>query len=469
MSRSRALLTAALSAVLLVPASALADPVQEAGDRFVQKGVEQAAATCRRDPVGADECAEVLGTPDASAAAVDAYEGSETSRLLDLQRDLGDSLPVQAGLWVGTHNSANSTSERATLSQSDSNQQLSLTDQLRLDVRSLELDAHWWPSVTSAGQAPVLCHAQGAPAHVGCTTERLLAAGLAEIAAWLEAHPREVVLLYLEDHLEGQAGHDKAAADVVAAFGDRLYAPADGECTQLPLTLTRDAVRAAGAQVVVMTGGCRTGVGTAWHGVAFAETQRKEGRPVGYGGYGPTSGDCGGLDRAAQVADDRVFRRWFEDSTFVNPATTLVGQASLDDGLTPETVAAMVRCGVDLLGLDQLVPSDGRLDALVWSFAPGQLDAAAGSVAVQRASDGRWESTSVSGRLAAACQTADGAWLVTAPGPRVSAAGRCEELGAAFSVPRRGRDAQLLLEAQQAAGADRVWLPLTNAGAGTWR
>lgn len=462
MSRSRALLAAALSAVLLVPASALADPAQEAGERLLRKGLERAAATCRHEPVGVEQCAAALGTVDASEAAVAAYESSETSRLLDLQRDLGDRLPLQAGLWVGTHNSANSTSERATLSQSDSNQQLSLTDQLRLDVRSLELDAHWWPSLTSAGQAPVLCHAESAPVHAGCTTERLLAAGLAEIAAWLDAHPREVVLLYLEDHLEAQAGHDKAAADVLAAFGDRLYAPTGGECTQLPMTLTRDAVRAAGAQVVVMTGGCTRGVGSAWHALAFAETRRQEGRPVGYGGYP----QCGGADLARE---DGVFRRYFEDSTVVNPVTTLAGQATLDDGLTAETLSAMVRCGVDLLGLDQLAPADGRLDALVWSFAPGQLDAAAGSVAVQRSSDGRWEAAPAGGRLAAACRRPDGSWLVTGSGPRVSAAGRCEELGAAFTVPRRGRDAQLLLEAQSAAGADRVWLPLTSAGAGTWR
>jgi hypothetical protein len=215
----RALLATALAAALLVPAAAVADPVQEAGSRLAQKATEQAAATCRRDPAGREECAQLLGTTDASAAAVRAYEGSETSRALDLQRALGDGLPLQAGLWIGTHNSANSTSESATLSQSDSNQQLSLTDQLRLDVRSLELDAHWFPSLRSAGQAPVLCHAEAS--HAGCSTERLLETGLAEVAAWLEAHPGEVVLLYLEDHLDGLEGHDRAAADVQAAFGDR--------------------------------------------------------------------------------------------------------------------------------------------------------------------------------------------------------------------------------------------------------
>jgi hypothetical protein len=460
--RTRTALAAAVLAGLLVPATAAADPVQEVGQRLAQKATEQAAASCRRDPVGLDECAALLGAPDASAAAVAAYETSEVSRALDLQRALGDGLPLQAGLWIGTHNSANSTSEDPTLSQSDSNQQLSLTDQLRLDVRSLELDAHWWPSLRSAGAAPVLCHAEAN--HAGCTTERLLEDGLAEIAAWLAANPSEVVLLYLEDHLDGQEGHDRAVAELRAAFGERLYTPAAGRpgCTQLPLDLTRDAVRAAGAQVVVMTGGCDEQAGQGWLDTTFAETQRKESRPVGYGGYP----HCGGVDLARE---DGVFRRYFEDSTFLNAAASLGGQAGPDDGLTPETVAAMVRCGVDLLGLDQLVPGDGRLDALVWTFAPGQLDAPAGSCAVQRSSDGRWVAEPCGqDRRPAACRLPDGRWTVSGPGPRVSAAGRCEEQGGEFAVPRRGRDAQLLLEAQAAAGAADVWLPLRSSGEGRW-
>ena len=462
MSRARVLVAAALALTVLAPAVALADdPLAGAGDRFVAKAAEQAAATCRRDPVGRDECAAVLGTPDASEASIAAYEGSELSRTLDLQRSLGDRLPLNAGLWVGTHNSANSTSESPTLSQSDSNQQLSLTDQLRLDVRSLELDAHWWPSLQSAGRAPVLCHAQSR--HEGCTTERLLSTGLAEIAAWLRANPGEVVLLYLEDHLDGEQGHNAAVDDLEKAFGSLLYRPGkpSQSCSILPLDLTRDQVRAAGAQVVVMTGSCRKGVGERWHGAVFSETSRKEARPQGYGGY-PT---CGGFE---PVPSDPLFLRYFEDSTFLNRALTPTGETEPDDGLTPATVAAMTRCGVDLLGLDQLVPGDGRLEALAWSFAPGQLDAPAGAVAVQRASDGRWEALSGRERLAAACRLPDGSWTVTGAGPRVSAAGRCGELGAAFDVPRRGLDAQLLLEAQARAGADRVWLALESAGAGRW-
>jgi hypothetical protein len=459
-SRLTALAAAALGLGLLVPSGAFAgtpEQAQDAGERFVTKAAEQTSATCRREPAGREECASVLGTPAAGQAAVAAHEQSEAARSLALQRALGDRLPLAAGMWIGTHNSANSTSESPTLSQSDSNQQLSLTDQLRLDVRSLELDAHWWPSLQSRGQAPVLCHARGG--HEGCSTERLLETGLAEVAAWLDrpGNEAEVLLLYLEDHLDGIEGHDRAALLLDEAFGDRLYRPAGPGCTQLPLSLTRDAVRAAGAQVVVMTGGC--GVGKAWTGATFAERLRQEDRPHGYGGYP----ECGGVNLDGEGA---VLRRYFEDSTFVNAAGSLVGAASPDDGLTSETLAAMTRCGVDLLGIDQLVPGDGRLDALVWTFVPGEHDADAGSCAVQRSFDGRWESRGCGGRLPAACRTPQGTWVITGPGPRVSATGRCADRGGEHATPSTGLDAQRLREAQDAAGADVVWLPLTSTGDG---
>ena len=191
MSRLTVLAAAALGLGLLAPAGALAGPadqVQEAGERFATKAVEQAAATCRREPLGREECAQVLGTPDASPAAVAAHEASETARSLRLQRALGDRLPLVDGLWIGTHNSFNSTSESPTLSQSDSNQQLSLTDQLRLDVRSLELDAHWWPSLPSAGPPAGPLPRAGRPRGLH---DRAAAGGRARRGRRLAGAPRE--------------------------------------------------------------------------------------------------------------------------------------------------------------------------------------------------------------------------------------------------------------------------------------
>jgi hypothetical protein len=59
----------------------------------------------------------------------------------------------------------------------------------------------------------------------------------------------------------------------------------------------------------------------------------------------------------------------------------------------------LVRCGVDLLGFDQLLPDDGRLDATVWSWTPGEPRAHAGRCVVQRPSDARWEMRRCSKKL----------------------------------------------------------------------
>ena len=57
----------------------------------------------------------------------------------------------------------------------------------------------------------------------------------------------------------------------------------------------------------------------------------------------------------------------------------------------------MMRCGVDLTGLDQLLPDDGRLDALVWSWAQDE-PSATGDCAIQRRETGRWEAASCTGK-----------------------------------------------------------------------
>jgi hypothetical protein len=103
------------------------------------------------------------------------------TQALELQHRLGDALPLRDAMWVGTHNSFNSTAEMGpTLSDTDANQQLSLTDQLRIDVRSLELDVHWFPSAASGGaRAPVVCHAESQ--HEGCSIEKELGPVLGEI------------------------------------------------------------------------------------------------------------------------------------------------------------------------------------------------------------------------------------------------------------------------------------------------
>src|SRR5205085_3835219 len=84
--------------------------------------------------------------------AVTAHEASWLGQALELQHRLGDGLPLRDAMWVGTHNSFNTAAKvPPSLSNLDSNQHVSLVDQLRLGVRSLEVDIHWLPSLEAGG------------------------------------------------------------------------------------------------------------------------------------------------------------------------------------------------------------------------------------------------------------------------------------------------------------------------------
>jgi len=117
-----------------------------------------------------------------------------------------------------------------------------------------------------------------------------------------------------------------------------------------------------------------------------------------------------------------------------------------------------MRCGVDLTGLDQLLPDDGRLDALVWSWAQDEPNAT-GDCAVQRKETARWEATSCAAQARpAACLTADGMWLTTAKAVTYrKAPSACEKQGASFAVPRTGYENELLRAAAPESAAT-TWL-----------
>ncbi|MEX2195196.1 MAG: hypothetical protein WD844_07900 [Thermoleophilaceae bacterium] len=394
-----------------------------------------------------------------SAVDVTPFEGSWAHRALGLQYDLAGDVGLRDAPWVGTHNSFNSVAEMGpTLSDVDSNQQLTLVDQLRIGVRSLELDVHWFPALAELGaRAPVVCHARGADqAHLGCSIEKTLGPVLREIRGWLNGNPGDVLLLYLEDHLEGAAGYGAGAAAVEAQLGELLYRPpsSGAACDELPLDLTRDAVSAAGKQVVVVSD---CGVGAVWRAVAFDWSSHVESRPRGFQDFP----DCG-PDFDRETYESQIVR-YFEDSTALTASLAPLGQSSVDDGITPATAARMARCGVDLTGLDQLVPSDGRLEALVWSWAPDEPAADAGDCSVQGA-NARWEARDCGELHPVACRAADGAWTVAGPPVQADdAAASCTATGAEHAVPRTGFENELL---RVAAAGGEVWLGQRRDGAG---
>ena len=347
-----------------------------------------------------------------------------------------------------------------TPSHTDSNQQLSLGQQLDIDMRALELDVHFIPSIATAGASTVVvCHGRGPDqAHFGCTNEPRLTEVLPEIDTWLAAHPSQVLLLYLEDELGDPAGY----AQTVSALDDglkrpdgssRIYRPSPSEmtakgCANLPLGVSRDDIRARGAQVVLV-GNCRAG----WASDVYSwdDNHVESGSTPG---YKPFPACDSTYDRGVY---DSKFVRYYEDSTFVATAIDPTQTPAQHDAqaLTPARVASMTRCGVNLFGFDQILPHDGRIDATIWSWAKNEPGSTPGRCGLQRR-DGRWLARSCAAHRPAACRTSEGGWTLTRrPVAYRRARAACAKLGARFDLPRSGYDNSLL---RAAAGSHGVWL-----------
>ena len=423
------------------------------------KLAERAAAECRRIGQPASRCQLPLGH-QVGDGIVDAYRKTWVHRTAQFQYGLGNGVPLRGTNWLGTHNSFNSVSYPPTLSQTDSNQQLTLPQQLDIDMRSLELDVHWIHSVNANLQnAVVVCHARGPDEqNLGCTNERLLKQVLPELANWLNAagNRRQVLLLYLEDELGDPAGYAQTVQvlDSVLKRPDGsslIYRPRGSQitakgCADLPLAISRDDIRRAGAQVVIV-GNCRSG----WASDVFSwdDVHVESGSTPGYRTYPACDATY-----SRQVYDTELVR-YYEDSTWLSSAVNPTGSPDQHaaESLTPSKVSMMTACGVNLFGFDQILPDDGRIAATIWSWAQDKPSRADGRCAVQRP-DSRWVTRPCSVSHWAACSTAAG-WRITQRAvPYADARRACQALGAVFSLPRTGYDNQRL----RVMASGEVWL-----------
>jgi len=291
---------------------------------------------------------------------------------------------------------------------------------------------------------------------------------LAPIGEWLRQpeHRGDVVLVYVEDDVQSAAAYQSAAATINDTIGDLVYAPPAGPgCPLLPLTLRRQDVLAAGKQVVVMSG-CGAGSGDtgAWGSTVFDDSVRSEEGNPDFAGYPAcTSPSVAAGDYGTKLV------RFYEDSTLVS---TAVAQGDPGHRMTVDGIRDMVRCGVNLFGLDQLGPSDPRLEAMVWSWAVNEpITTDPGTCAFDGA-DGRFHAaTCNSSKRRFACVDTTGAWFVSGrSGAQRAGAKTCsrERTGAVFAVPGSGNHAQRLRDAKAAAGVSEVWVAYRVVG-GTWQ
>jgi hypothetical protein len=389
---------------------------------------------------------------------------------LRLQGYLDEDQPLRNELIPHTHNSFNAPQYGPSVTLLDPNQRYTITDQLRMGIRGIEMDVHWVPvpvgvpsGVTDLTNHVVLCHGEDEAVgslhvHVGCSVDRPVAPGLDELARYLRlpANRHEVVFLYLENNLDGDpTAHAATVALLRQHLGNLVYRPTGakpGSCEPLPMEVTRQQILAAHHQVVLL-GNCGPSSWSSWvfeRGPLWDE----HANTTQYPSYPACV-----ADRAARGYDTHLIRV-YEDSTFLSAVSGSPAPIS-----EPE-VRSMVACGVDWIGLDRIGPRDPRLADFIWSWAAGQ-PSTRGGCAAWSSSDARFRAAPCDGLRRPACQTAAGAWAIPPKAVAWSgAAAECRSIAATFAVPRSGwQDQQLLTVAKGVPGG--LWLPL-RASSG-WR
>ncbi len=402
-------------------------------------------------------------TPPRAESPVDVYQRSWEHKALSLQEAIQQATPLASSTFLHTHNSYNSSVYTTAVSYIDPNHVYSIQDQLRMDIRMVELDVHWYFSMEGWpwewAKKPLLCHGQDS--HMGCSSyDRHLSTGINEINSYVRANRNQVIIVYLEDHLDG---HNTEAMNIIkGSFGDLIYRTG-GSCVDAPITLTRQQILAAGKNVILWSSGCAGGEWGTW--VYRKNNNVPEANASSFRSYG----DCGSAT-FSRTEYTRAMIRFYEDRTNM---TAWFGGGS--GQVTPQNMPEMMKCEVSLPGMDKLTPTDGRLRAAIWSWDVNEPNDYGGSEdCAMQWGNGRWNDANCTARYRFACKDDQGAWVVTRQsGAWNSGDSTCSSETAGrsrFAFPANGYENQKLSEARFAAGASEVWIRLSDsAQEGTWR
>lgn len=363
------------------------------------------------------------------------FQNSWAGKALAHQRALDVNAPIATNNILGSHNTYNSKTYQTATRYIDPQQKHSIYDQLRIGARFIELDAHWTSqthgSVSNWGTDLLLCHSgiglSAGNLHVGCSlTDRFVADGLSEVSTFLNENPEEVIILYIEDHTDGQ--HDALFNVLSQTLADKVYA--SNGCSNVPDSLTKAQVLEAGKQVVLWKdGGCSDNADVAQ--LAF----------TGLGNIG----------------------RIWEDRTSLASIGAFFTGGSVNK-IESEDVTVAFKNGGNIVNLDDLTYDDGRMAAGIWSWDVNEPNNYDGNQdCASQKSNGRWDDANCNNQKYFACKSLSSGWAISRTmGVWSDAANACSSLGSdySFSAPTNSQDNDALQSAK--GGINSVWLNVSD-------
>ena len=309
---------------------------------------------------------------------IEKFKHSWLGKTLQWQREIDLDVPLNQATFIGTHNSYNAKAYQIPFVRYiDPNQIYSLYDQLEMGARSLELDAHW--TLSAKGKDILLCHGQDN--HLGCSVfDKTFVSGLQELQDWLIKNPNEVVLLYIERHIDGH--EPRLTAELDQYLGRFIYKPIHTgdvkSCVSLPSeTLTKADILKSGKQVLIVTKGCEDSSGQEqdqfklkWNDYVFAGIGHMPN--VSYTFLDSTYDkdvtkfpDCS--HSTVFVADQKHTSLW----RLYDDLTVLSSFEKPTHKITADEMRDMVQCNINWQAMDMMDLDDARLAAAIWSWAPG--------------------------------------------------------------------------------------------------
>lgn len=383
-------------------------------------------------------------------AAIESYLDSWQYKALMLQSEIDKHTPMSEATMLMTHNSYNASHYANLGSYYDPNHIHSITEQLDMGVRLLELDTHWFSSELIA------CH--GTNDHTGCSEfDGRIEERIGEINTWIRnpAHNDQVVFLYIEDHMDNHYGEMSDIFDKY--FTDKIYQP--NQCGEsFPMDVSKADILNAGKQIVIYgVSSCSAASGTSYANYAFGHlftTNNSELSPAP---------DCQN-DRFDPDLLTSTLTRIYEDST------------TLSDwfGDPPKAIDAaymktLTDCGVGVVGLDQLDHDDSRHGAAIWSWNTNEPNNVGNEDCAEHNGNGRFNDLSCDQTRPFVCLDAAGEWQVSsASGPWSKGYNVCaSEFNGSFGLPKNGYQNYLLT---QAKGNQSAWINYTDQSSeGDWK